>query len=65
VEISADGTIITSGAVYKYTGGVLSDDPDGVHFDDDSDAEFEMILVPDGDGKCGGWEMKKHEKVDR
>jgi len=65
VEISTNGKIITSRAIYKYTGGVLSDDPDGVHAEDKTDEAFPMVLVPDADGKCGEWRLIKHEKVDR
>lgn len=62
---SANDKIITSKATYEYTGGFFSDDPNGLHADNDTlGEEFKMELIPDN-GKCGEWEMKKHEKVDR
>lgn len=62
VEINAKGKITTTRAIYEYTGGKFSDDPDGTsHAGDESGARFDMVFTSDGYGK---WRLIKHENID-
>jgi hypothetical protein len=59
VKIDAGDRIITSRAFYEYTGGELSDDPDGDYEGVDTMEVFPMIFTD-----YGRWELIKYEKAD-
>jgi hypothetical protein len=71
VVVSSVGRTITSISVFEYTGGRLTDDPDGANSTVTEDYIFEMAFVkpalfsgPDDRGGHGTWRMVRHEFID-
>jgi len=61
VEINAKGKITTSRAIYEYTGGMLTDDPEGEFSNEENGDAQEMGFA---DGGYGEWRLIKHENID-
>jgi hypothetical protein len=71
VTVRSVGRSITSIAVFEYTGGRLTDDPDGANSGVTADLSFEMVFEkpalfsgPDDRGGYGRWRMVRHEFID-
>jgi hypothetical protein len=71
VTVRSVGRSITSIAVYEYTGGRLTDDPDGANSTVTENISFEMAFEkpavfggPDDRGGYGRWRMIRHEFID-
>jgi hypothetical protein len=71
IVVRSVGRSITSIAVYEYTGGRLTDDPEGDRSGVTTDTIFEMEFEkpgifsgPDDRGGYGRWRMVRHEFID-
>jgi hypothetical protein len=62
VTIEVKGSQMVSRALYEFTGGALSDDPEGKHLkgvEAEATEPLEMIIIDPGE-----WRLIRHEKVE-